>query len=417
SDFNLYELLGVDSSSEKAQIKEAYRALQKRCHPDVAGPSGHDMAIVLNEAYALLSDERTRTAYDKELAKFADLQGYTGRPLYSVWNGSDDEGRAVFVDEGKCVGCLKCALFAEKTFAIESVYGRARVVAQWADSEHKIQEAIGSCPVDCISIVDRSNLPALEFIMSKQPRGNVRVGASDAAGARTPDVFNELEKFQARYASSKVGCFSLSKSDEKTPSHQPIFSFLLQDSLGQRASAIHAIRSMTNWLYWQSPHHPAAVQNPPHHQPPQKPCLKKLKAAAQVRKQKSPFSSSSSHAANEYYWRLPTTPHLQQTETSHISTPESSSETPVDDPKPAANNNITHKADSKWRGVVPTASAVVAAAAIVRIQSESSVEPVSHVVKYHVGGPLALAVVNSPWLQVGLAGITWFLIGTYVVEL
>lgn len=55
------------------------------------------------------------------------------------------------MDEVKCVGCLKCALCAEKTFAIESVYGRARVVGQWADPEHKIQEAIQACPVDCIS--------------------------------------------------------------------------------------------------------------------------------------------------------------------------------------------------------------------------------------------------------------------------
>ena len=87
----------------------------------------------------------------QEQAKIAELRGYTGKPLYSVWFGSESEERAVFVDEVKCVGCLKCALFAEKTFAIESVYGRARVVAQWADSEYKIQQAIDACPVDCIS--------------------------------------------------------------------------------------------------------------------------------------------------------------------------------------------------------------------------------------------------------------------------
>jgi len=50
------------------------------------------------------------------------------------------------VDEVKCVGCLKCALCAEKTFAIETAYGRARVVAQWADPESKIKEAIEACP-------------------------------------------------------------------------------------------------------------------------------------------------------------------------------------------------------------------------------------------------------------------------------
>lgn len=87
----------------------------------------------------------------QEHSKIAELRGYSGKPLYSSWYGSETEERAVFVDEVNCIGCLKCALCAEKTFAIESVYGRARVVGQWADPEHKIQQAIQACPVDCIS--------------------------------------------------------------------------------------------------------------------------------------------------------------------------------------------------------------------------------------------------------------------------
>ncbi|GLT87116.1 hypothetical protein SLE2022_052150 [Rubroshorea leprosula] len=198
-DFDLYDLLGIDSSSHQTQIKTAYRSLQKRCHPDIAGPAGHNMAIILNEAYSVLSNPTARSSYDKEQAKIEELRGYTGIPLYSVWLGSENERRAVFVDEVKCVGCLKCVLFAEKTFAIESTYGRARVVAQWADPEHKIQEAIGSCPVDCISIVERSELAALEFLMSKQPRGNVRVGAGNTVGARVSNIFDDFKKFQQRF--------------------------------------------------------------------------------------------------------------------------------------------------------------------------------------------------------------------------
>lgn len=65
TDLDLYDLLGIDSSSSQSQIKLAYRSLQKRCHPDIAGPTGHDMSIILNEAYALLSDPTSRAAYDK----------------------------------------------------------------------------------------------------------------------------------------------------------------------------------------------------------------------------------------------------------------------------------------------------------------------------------------------------------------
>lgn len=49
-------------------------------------------------------------------------------------------------------------------------------------------------------MVERSNLAALEFVMSKQPRGRVRIGASNTAGERVADVFDEVEKFLARYA-------------------------------------------------------------------------------------------------------------------------------------------------------------------------------------------------------------------------
>lgn len=65
TDFDLYDLLGIDRGSDKSQIKTAYRNLQKRCHPDIAGVPGHDMAIILNEAYKLLSDPISRQAYDK----------------------------------------------------------------------------------------------------------------------------------------------------------------------------------------------------------------------------------------------------------------------------------------------------------------------------------------------------------------
>jgi len=48
-------------------------------------------------------------------------------------------------------------------------------------------------------VVERSNLAALEFLMSKQPRGNVRVGASHTAGARVSNIFVDVERFQTRF--------------------------------------------------------------------------------------------------------------------------------------------------------------------------------------------------------------------------
>lgn len=53
------------------------------------------------------------------------------------------------------------------------------------------------------SVIERSNLAALEFLMSKQPRGNVRVGAGNTAGARVSNIFVDVEKFQEKFQENK----------------------------------------------------------------------------------------------------------------------------------------------------------------------------------------------------------------------
>ena len=92
-DFDLYDLLGIDSSCDQSQVKVAYRSLQKRCHPDIAGPAGHDMAIILNDAYAILSDPNARLAYDKVnfysflCFNFPQIQWFSSCG-HSNWNNS-----------------------------------------------------------------------------------------------------------------------------------------------------------------------------------------------------------------------------------------------------------------------------------------------------------------------------------------
>ncbi len=68
----------------------------------------------------------------------------------------------VYVDELRCIGCTHCAHVARNTFYIEPEYGRARVICQSGDSEALVQEAIDTCPVDCIHRVDYTELRQLE---------------------------------------------------------------------------------------------------------------------------------------------------------------------------------------------------------------------------------------------------------------
>lgn len=416
TDFDLYDLLGIDSSSDQSQIKMAYRSLQKKCHPDIAGPAGHDMAIILNETYALLSDPSSRLAYDKEQAKTAELRGYTGKPLYSAWFGSEYEERAVFVDEVKCVGCLKCALFAEKTFAIESVYGRARVVGQWADPEHKIMEAIETCPVDCISIVERSNLAALEFLMSKQPRGNVRMSAGNAVGKSVSNIFVEMVKFQKKYRETRDKA-SAGDSEEVDIQRRT------------RITAIQAIRAISNWLYWQTPKASSEgfLVLVPEARKWSEPDIDKIRNAAKARKLAKEKTGSTvrtppNYSLREEYWvpsalPLPTMSSDSTTATNIRSASQVSTtirEEGMDMNKRYRATTVKNKKKPSFVSLeVPIAIGMIAAA-VVKLNA-GEVAEVGRI-NEHMGGSLALEIVNSSWLQILLAGTTWYCIGLIVLE-
>ena len=69
--------------------------------------------------------------------------------------------KAVWVDEVVCIGCRYCAHVACNTFVVEPNYGRSRVIRQDGDSTERIQEAIDTCPVDCIHWVGFEDLDDL----------------------------------------------------------------------------------------------------------------------------------------------------------------------------------------------------------------------------------------------------------------
>jgi ferredoxin len=76
--------------------------------------------------------------------------------------------KGVYVDEVSCIGCKHCAHVAPNTFYIEESYGRARVINQTGDEENLVDEAMDTCPADCIHRVDYTELKKLEQARKNQ---------------------------------------------------------------------------------------------------------------------------------------------------------------------------------------------------------------------------------------------------------
>lgn len=62
-----YETLGVSRDADAAEIKRAFRAKAKECHPDIhPGDAAAEVQFkAINEAYEVLKDEQKRAAYDR----------------------------------------------------------------------------------------------------------------------------------------------------------------------------------------------------------------------------------------------------------------------------------------------------------------------------------------------------------------
>ena len=71
-EMSFYELLGIRETGNLPEIKQAYKQLARKYHPDVSPPGRveeyTERFIRVQEAYETLSDPRRRALYDRDLA-------------------------------------------------------------------------------------------------------------------------------------------------------------------------------------------------------------------------------------------------------------------------------------------------------------------------------------------------------------
>jgi len=93
-----YDILGVDSNADKADIKKAYRKLARKYHPDVS--KEHDAETQfkeVSEAFEVLGNDERRAEYD-QLRKYGRKgESFTPPP---GWEGQAGNGGFEFQDAG-----------------------------------------------------------------------------------------------------------------------------------------------------------------------------------------------------------------------------------------------------------------------------------------------------------------------------
>ncbi|MBA3922376.1 MAG: ferredoxin [Nostocaceae cyanobacterium] len=104
--------------------------------------------------------DAARSGFEPELGGV--LRDHPERSGFEPELGGVLRQKGVYVDEVVCIGCKHCAHVARNTFYIEPDYGRSRAVRQDGDAEEIIQEAIDTCPVDCIHWMDYTELKRQE---------------------------------------------------------------------------------------------------------------------------------------------------------------------------------------------------------------------------------------------------------------
>lgn len=188
-----YSVLGVMPDATPEEIKKAYYSCMKACHPDLSGddPDVTSFCMFINEVYSVLSDPAQRAVYD-------EIHGYTATAINPFFDDSAPKDH-VFVDEFTCIGCKNCANICPGVFEIEEDFGRSRVYSLSGSTE-LIQDAIDSCPVDCIHWTSAAQLSLLENEMRRVER--VNVGLMLAGMGASVDVFRmasaRWEKRQAK---------------------------------------------------------------------------------------------------------------------------------------------------------------------------------------------------------------------------
>lgn len=176
-----YKVLGLARGASEGEIKQAYRKLARKYHPDVSKEPGAEQRFKdINEANDVLKDESKRKLYDQYGESWKAVADGHAAPRDAA-SARDDFGAAGFsVEDDADLGSLFEQFFGGGGRGARRAGGRA---AHWADKGGDQEAAIELSVEDAFRGGERS-FALLDSNAGEQRQYTVRIPAGVRAGQR-----------------------------------------------------------------------------------------------------------------------------------------------------------------------------------------------------------------------------------------
>ncbi len=136
---------------------------------ETAGVSSEnsDLKNALNLDFLEDSEETSKDFVPPSTAAYDQFQDSEIISGFEPVLGGELREKAIWVNEANCIGCQYCVHVASNTFVVDQDLGRARVIRQNGDTLETVQEAMDTCPVDCMHWVEFEDLDKLEASLNR----------------------------------------------------------------------------------------------------------------------------------------------------------------------------------------------------------------------------------------------------------
>lgn len=176
--YEYYRILRVREDASLFEIKNSYRALVKKYHPDRNSDKKNDSEMIkkINIAFEVLADKNKRKEYDDLCLKIQNSDSNDQRENDVILK-NDRENKEkiattnirkkiatensrfkIIVEPSLCMAFGSCEILAPNVFHIETnkmINPKAVVISETADNFESILDAAQTCPTKAIIIIDR----------------------------------------------------------------------------------------------------------------------------------------------------------------------------------------------------------------------------------------------------------------------